>query len=272
MDWASADARLHLAAVGPPRELPEELDDLRDAGGRERMAARLEPARRVHGQPAVRWRSRRRAWRAPPCPAARARCPRARSARTARRRRGSPPPPPARRRSRPCDRPPRAAAWVARNERQVRPVAHRDGVRPLPDPRHPHRPPAPRSARSRRRRRRSGSSGRGAADRPRAGSPSPPRASPPPGSGRRGSARRGRGSSPPPGRSPAGESPRRCIDGPRDEPGERGHGGAVALLVGIDGAADDLGHARRGQVGHLLAAHHEDRSMEARPRSPANAA
>ena len=32
MDWASADARRHLPAVGLPGELPDELDDLRDAG------------------------------------------------------------------------------------------------------------------------------------------------------------------------------------------------------------------------------------------------
>src|SRR3989442_7992975 len=47
------DTRAHLAAGRPPRELPDEFDQLGDARGRERMAARLESARRVDGQPAV---------------------------------------------------------------------------------------------------------------------------------------------------------------------------------------------------------------------------
>ena len=42
-----------------------------------------------------------------------------------------------------------------------------------------------------------------------------------------------------------------------DEPGQRRHRRAIAALVGIDRAPDDLRDARRGQVRHLLAAHHE---------------
>jgi hypothetical protein len=51
-------------------------------------------------------------------------------------------------------------------------------------------------------------------------------------------------------------------EGARDEAGQRGHRRAIRPLVGVDGTADELGHARRGQVGHLLAAHDEDRSMK----------
>src|SRR2546422_10459107 len=47
------DARLHLPPLGAPRELPRALDDLREPGRRQRVAARLEAARRVHRQPAV---------------------------------------------------------------------------------------------------------------------------------------------------------------------------------------------------------------------------
>jgi len=43
----------------------------------------------------------------------------------------------------------------------------------------------------------------------------------------------------------------------RDERGQRRHRGAVRPLVGIDGAPDQLGDPRRGDVGHLLAADHE---------------
>ena len=53
MDWASPTRASTWRPVGAAAELPDELDDLRDAGGGQRMAARLEPARGVHGQPAV---------------------------------------------------------------------------------------------------------------------------------------------------------------------------------------------------------------------------
>jgi len=42
------DVRAHLAVGRLPRQLPDELHHLGDARGAERMAARLEPARRVH--------------------------------------------------------------------------------------------------------------------------------------------------------------------------------------------------------------------------------
>ena len=47
------DARVDLAPFGEAAELPDELDHLRDARRGQRMTARLEPARRVHGQPAA---------------------------------------------------------------------------------------------------------------------------------------------------------------------------------------------------------------------------
>src|SRR5207249_8700997 len=47
------DMRLHLPPLSAPRELPHALDDLREPRRRERVATRLEAARRVHRQPAV---------------------------------------------------------------------------------------------------------------------------------------------------------------------------------------------------------------------------
>src|SRR5919201_3602632 len=47
------DAARHLALTGAARELPHAFHDLGEARGGQRMAARLEPARRVDGQPAV---------------------------------------------------------------------------------------------------------------------------------------------------------------------------------------------------------------------------
>src|SRR5438046_1294088 len=47
-DPPARDMRLHLPPLGAPRELPHALDDLREPRRRERVATRLEAARRVH--------------------------------------------------------------------------------------------------------------------------------------------------------------------------------------------------------------------------------
>jgi hypothetical protein len=50
---------------------------------------------------------------------------------------------------------------------------------------------------------------------------------------------------------------------PGDEARQRRHGGPIGALVGIDGPADDLGHAGGRQVRHLLAAHHQHGAPQA---------
>ena len=69
MEWASAAATASWRPWRAAGQLPDALDDLGEAGGGQRMAARLEPARGIDGQASVEARSRRRASRGRPCPA-----------------------------------------------------------------------------------------------------------------------------------------------------------------------------------------------------------
>ena len=256
-------AAVELTPARAARELPHALDDLRDPRRGERVTARLEPARRIDGQApvergvAVERRATRLARRR------RVPCPRARSARTARRRRAAP-------RSRrapgriPPSRTPRARPPASRGtpsatcgdaRRVCRCPARRRRCVPSVGSAVSTTAAAP-SEIGQQCSRRSGS----ATMRDSITSCERDGLA---GSARRDSSSRWRGSSPRPARTRAAPMPLRA-ERARDEPGERGHGRAVGALVGIDRPADELGHARRRQMRHLLAADHEHAAMQPR--------
>ena len=161
-----------LAALGAAGELPDALDDLREAGGGQRVAARLEAAGGIDRQATVE-RGLAVEGGAPGLAAgnspmssseissngAKASWISAKSTRSG--------PKPA------MANASRAAAWVARKRGQLATMADGQRIRPLPDAGHAHAACGRWSARPRPRRRRSDSSAAAAADRRPCGSPSP---------------------------------------------------------------------------------------------------